>query len=163
MESNFLQSARRLFLYYKDLSEKAMAQVSDQDLFRQEHPATNSIAIIVKHLSGNMISRWTDFLTTDGEKPERKRDAEFEQFGSTRKELMECWEKGWSCLFAALDPLNENNLGQKILIRNEPHTVMEAIHRQLTHYAYHVGQIVLLAKMYRPDEWVSLSIPRGSS
>lgn len=163
MESNVIQSTRKLFLQFKVLGEKAMEQVSEQDLFRQEHPETNSIAIIVKHLSGNMISRWTDFLTTDGEKPDRNRDAEFEQVDSTRKELMDCWEKGWSCLFAALDHLNENHLGQKIFIRNEPHTVSEAIYRQLTHYAYHVGQIVFSAKMYAQGDWISLSIPRKSS
>ncbi|MBS1587626.1 MAG: DUF1572 domain-containing protein [Bacteroidetes bacterium] len=160
---NYLGSAKRQFLYYKQLGEGAMVQVQDDDLFRQLNEESNSIATIVKHMRGNMLSRWTDFLTTDGEKPWRQRDGEFENDWNSRELLMAKWEEGWKCLFDALDSLTDADLSKIIYIRNEGHTVLEAINRQLAHYPYHVGQIVYLAKMFRNEGWKSLSIPRNSS
>jgi hypothetical protein len=148
----------------RDLAERALAQVSEEDLFRTIDEETNSIAIVMKHLAGNMRSRWTDFLTTDGEKPDRQRDREFEREpGDTPETIRRRWEEGWRLLFAALEPLREADLARTVAIRGEPHTVLEAIHRQLTHYAYHVGQIVLLARHFAGPRWRSLSIPRGQS
>lgn len=163
MENNYLESAIKQFLYYKSLGEKAMHQVSDEDLFRMYHADTNSIAIIVKHLWGNMLSRWTDFLTTDGEKEWRARDAEFENDPLSREALLQKWEEGWQVLFDALHALQPHHLEQIVYIRQEKHTVVEAINRQLAHYAYHVGQIVFACKMLATDGWQSLSIPRGQS
>lgn len=162
MTNNYLESAIKQFQYYKSLGDKAMQQLTDEQLFWQYNAESNSIAIIVKHISGNMISRWTDFLTADGEKPTRNRDGEFENEFSTRDEVLACWEAGWSCLFSALAPLNDDDLEKLIYIRNQGHSVMEAINRQLAHYPYHIGQMVYVAKMLT-TEWVSLSIPRNQS
>lgn len=163
MTTNYLQSARQQFQYYKTLGERTMAQLADDQLFWQYHPESNSIAIIVKHLWGNMLSRWTDFLTTDGEKAWRQREAEFDADITDRKELEEKWEAGWQCLFTALDSVNEDNFDTIIYIRNMGHTVVEAINRQLAHYAYHVGQMAYLGRMLKGAEWESLSIPRGET
>ncbi|GAA4769590.1 MULTISPECIES: DUF1572 domain-containing protein [Flavobacterium] len=165
METNtiFLESVKRLFLYYKTLAEKAIDQVEEEQLFFSANEDTNSIAIIVQHLAGNMLSRWTDFLTTDGEKEWRNRDGEFEKNYNTKAELMAFWEKGWNCLFNAVNSLEPNQLSEIIYIRKEGHTVMDAINRQLAHYPYHVGQIVFYAKMLKKTEWDSLSIPKNKS
>jgi hypothetical protein len=172
METNasYLESAKKLFLYYKTLGEKAMAQLEPGQLFVAANEDTNSIAVIVKHVSGNMLSRWTDFLTSDGEKAWRNRDAEFEEasgefvdVNDAKKALFETWEKGWKCLFDALDGLTPENMSDIVYIRNEGHTVMEAINRQLAHYPYHVGQIIFYAKMLKSGEWDSLSIPKNKS
>lgn len=163
MQNGYLISTRKLFAYYKKLGDDAMAQIKEEKLFFQPNEDSNSIAIIVQHLAGNMLSRWTDFLTSDGEKEWRNRDAEFEAVIKTKEELIAFWNKGWQCLFYALEPLTENDLNTLIYIRNEGHTVMEAINRQLAHYPYHVGQIVFLAKMLTDNEWKSLSIPKNKS
>ena len=152
------------FRALKDLAEKAMAQVSEDSFFKVISEVSNSIGIIVKHLSGNMRSRWRDFLTTDGEKPDRNRDYEFiRENGDTRDTIMQKWEQGWSHLFEALATIESEDLGRTVYVRSEPHSVMEAIHRQLTHYAYHVGQIVYLARHFAGDKWLTLSVPRGKS
>ncbi len=163
MQNGYLNSTRKLFAYYKKLGDDAMAQITEEKLFFQPNEDSNSIAIIVQHLAGNMLSRWTDFLTSDGEKEWRNRDAEFETVIKTKEELISFWNKGWQCLFDALEPLTENDLVTVIYIRNEGHTVMEAINRQLAHYPYHVGQLVFLAKMLADNEWKSLSIPKNKS
>ena len=160
--SNYLDSMRRQFEYYKMLGEKAIAQVPDDKLSWQYNEDSNSIATIVKHLWGNMLSRWTNFLTSDGEKEWRDRDAEFENDIATRKEIMDKWNEGWNCMFAALNELTDDDLDKMIYIRNQGHTVMEAINRQLAHYSYHVGQIVFLSRMCTGN-WLSLSIPKGQS
>ncbi|HNT21900.1 MAG TPA: DUF1572 family protein [Saprospiraceae bacterium] len=157
---NFLQSTTKFFHYYKSLGEKAMAQVEDQQLFHQPNEDSNSIATIVKHLWGNMRSRWTDFLTTDGEKPWRERDAEFENDLQTREEVMALWTEGWDTFFKAMESVTEKDLETVIFIRNEGQTLQEAILRQLAHYPYHVGQIVHIAKELKNGPWESLSIPR---
>jgi hypothetical protein len=162
-ELGFLKSMDRQFRYYKSLGEKAMEQLDEPLLFIQPNDDSNSIATIVKHMHGNMLSRWTDFLTTDGEKPWRHRDAEFENDLPTREAVMHRWEEGWDCLFNALGSITDNDLGMIIYIRNEGHTVLEAINRQLAHYSYHVGQIVFAAKLFKKEEWNSLSIPRNKS
>ncbi|HTW48520.1 MAG TPA: DUF1572 domain-containing protein [Acidobacteriaceae bacterium] len=161
--TSYLEDALSLFAYYKKLAERAMVQVADEDLFAPIDCEANSIAVIVKHMAGNMRSRWTDFLTTDGEKPNRDRDAEFEAPPATRAELLALWESGWSCLFSALQPLTDADLTRTITIRGEAHSVMQAVNRQLAHYPHHVGQIVLLAKHFACDHWQSLSIPRRRS
>ena len=149
---------------YKTFAEKALAQVSDGDWFRRLDPESNSLALVVKHMSGNMRSRWTNFLTTDGEKPDRDRDSEFEQSDDDTKEaVLARWESGWRLLFEALAPLTADDLQKTVTIRGEPHTVLQAINRQLTHYASHVGQIVFLAKHLAGARWQTLSIPRGKS
>lgn len=163
MSLAYLASARKQFAYYKLLGEKTFAQLSDEELFRQHNADTNSVATIVKHLWGNMLSRWTDFLTTDGEKEWRQREAEFDNDLRSRDAMLAKWEEGWACLFIALDGLTDADLERIIHIRNEGHTVLEAINRQLAHYPYHVGQIVHIGKMLRGDAWKSLSIPRGGS
>lgn len=163
MESDYLESARKQFEYYKLLGDKTFAQVSDEHLFLQINEASNSIATLVKHLWGNMLSRWTDFLESDGEKPTRHRDAEFENDLTSREEVLAKWNEGWGCLFTALDALRPEDLDRIIHIRNQGHTVVEAINRQLAHYPYHVGQIVFLGKMFAQGEWTSLSIPKGGS
>lgn len=160
---NFIDNALKQFDYYKSLGEKTFIQLADESLFYQPNDASNSIATIVKHLSGNMLSRWTDFLTTDGEKEWRHRDTEFENDSTTRTSLLACWDKGWACLFDALHGLTEDDLCKEIYIRNQKHTVMEAISRQLAHYPYHIGQIVFLGKLYCNQNWSSLSIPKGNS
>lgn len=158
----FLESAIKQFEYYKLLGEKSFEQVSDVQLFWQYNEDSNSIATIVKHLWGNMMSRWTDFLITDGEKEWRKRDEEFENDIQTREEMMKLWDEGWNCLFNAIKPLQEEDLGKMVYIRNMGQTVTEAINRQLAHYPYHIGQIVYVARM-TAKEWKSLSIPKGQS
>ena len=161
---HWLEDAVLQFRKYKALGDGALAQVADADFFRTLDPESNSVALIVKHLTGNMRSRWTGFRTTDGEKPDRHRDAEFERDGAdTRETLMARWEAGWALLFAALAPLSEKDLLAEMSIRGEPHTVIQAVHRQLTHYAYHVGQIVVLARHFAGSRWTSLSIPKGRS
>ena len=162
MES-YLESARKQFGYYKMLGDKTFAQLPDEKLFWQYNGNSNSIGTIVKHLWGNMRSRWTDFLTSDGEKEWRKRDAEFDNDIQSREELLQKWNEGWDCLFTALNSLGTQDLETIIYIRNQGHTVTEAINRQLAHYAYHVGQIVFLGKMLANNNWTSLSIPKGNS
>jgi hypothetical protein len=148
----------------KKLAERAVAQVSDEDFFATLDPESNSIAVNMKHMAGNMFSRWTDFLTTDGEKPNRERDMEFVILPhTTRDDLLAYWEKGWQCVFDAVEPLGPDDLMRTVLIRGQEHTVMQAINRQITHYAYHAGQIVFLAKHLRSSEWQSLSVPRNKS
>ena len=161
--TSYLEDSLTLFRYYKKLGEGAMAQATDEQLFAALDPEANSIAIVVKHIAGNMRSRWTDFLTTDGEKADRHRDTEFEEPPATREALMALWQAGWDCVFRALEPLSDADLGRRVMIRGEAHSVMQAINRQLAHYAYHVGQIVLLAKHFQHDNWKSLSVPRGQS
>ena len=163
MEANYLESVRKQFEYYKLLGEKTFAQLDDAQLFWQYNTESNSIAIIVKHLWGNMRSRWTDFLTSDGEKEWRHREAEFDADIQNREELLEKWNAGWTCLFEALDSITTDNFDTTIYIRNQGHTIVEAINRQLAHYAYHIGQIVYLGRMMKGADWQSLSIPRGES
>lgn len=160
---NYLQSAEKQFQYYKLLAEKTFEQLSEEELFRKPHEDGNSIAMIVNHISGNMLSRWTDFLTTDGEKEWRNRDQEFEDIIKTKAEMLKKWEKGWACLFDALRQIDEANFGQIIYIRNQGHTITEAINRQLGHYPYHIGQIVFLGKMLKAASWKSLTVPKGQS
>ncbi|UOE47632.1 DUF1572 domain-containing protein [Mucilaginibacter sp. SMC90] len=163
MENDYLTSVKKQFAYYKSLGEKTFGQLNDEQLCWQYNPESNSIAMIVSHMSGNMISRWTDIFTTDGEKPTRNREAEFTPSSATRQTILDSWEQGWKCLFDTLDKLTADDLDQIIYIRNQGHTVMEAINRQLAHYPYHVGQIVFLGKMLCNENWASLSIPRGQS
>jgi len=166
LSTSYVQDSIGLFHYYKKLGERAMAQCPDEGLFTRLDAESNSIAIIVKHMAGNMRSRWMDFLTTDGEKPDRNRDAEFDDAPKTRAALMELWECGWQYVFDALGPLTEADLTRTITIRTEPHSVMQAINRQIAHYAHHVGQILFLAKHLTTKatgKWESLSIPRGKS
>lgn len=159
--SEYLHQAIQDFVRYRDLGERAMAQLEDEQLFVALDPEANSIAVIVKHLRGNMISRWTDFLTTDGEKPDRARDTEFEMApATTREEVERWWEEGWQAPIAALEALRPTDLTRVVTLRGEPHSVLQAIQRNLLHAAYHVGQIVLLAKHLRGSDWTSLSIPR---
>ncbi len=161
--NSYLESIKKQFLYYKTLGEKAMDQLEPEQLFVSINEDTNSIATIVKHLSGNMLSRWTDFLTSDGEKEWRNRDAEFEETTKTKEELLANWNKGWDCFLNALNSLQAEQLSTIIYIRNEGHTVIEAINRQLAHYPYHIGQIIFYAKMLKNSEWTSLSIPKNKS
>ena len=159
----YLKDSIDLFRYYKKLGERAIAQCPDEGLFAVLDVESNSIAIVVKHMVGNMRSRWTDFLTNDGEKPDRNRDTEFEDPAATRAELMELWERGWRLVFGALEPLTDADLMRTITIRTEPHSVMQAINRQVAHYSYHVGQIVYLARHFAGDKWQSLTIPKRKS
>lgn len=161
--TSHIEDSIAVFRYYKKLAERAMAQVSDERLFTVVDSEANSIAIIVKHMAGNMRSRWSDFLTTDGEKPSRNRDSEFVDPPATREALLSEWEHGWATMFGALDPLTDAELARTITIRGEPHSVMQAINRQLAHYPLHIGQIVLLAKHFGCDNWKSLSVPRKAS
>jgi uncharacterized damage-inducible protein DinB len=161
--TSHLKDSLSLFRYYKDMAERAMAQVTDQELTTTLDEEMNSIALVVKHMAGNMRSRWTDFLTADGEKPDRHRDTEFMDAPASREALMQVWEDGWSRLFTALEPLSDEDLSRSVTIRGEPHSVTQAVNRQIAHYAYHVGQIVMLAKHFRSAEWKSLSIPRNRS
>jgi hypothetical protein len=161
--TSYLEDSLAVFRYYKKLAEHAMEQVTDELLFAALDEEANSIAVIVKHMAGNMRSRWTDFLTTDGEKPDRDRDSEFVDPPATRKALLDLWEDGWARLFHALEPLTEADLGRRVTIRGEAHSVMQAINRQLAHYPHHVGQIVLLARHFARDRWQSLSVPRNRS
>lgn len=161
--TSYLESVKKQFLYYKMLGEKAMDQLEPEQLFVSVNEDTNSIAVIVKHLSGNMLSRWTDFLTTDGEKETRNRDGEFENNLQTKDQVLALWNEGWDCFLGALDSLQPEQLSEIIYIRNEGHTVIEAINRQLAHYPYHIGQIVFYAKQLKNSEWESLSIPKNKS
>lgn len=158
-----IKSTVTIFEYYKGLGEKVFAQLSDEQLFFQPNIESNSIGIIVKHIWGNMLSRWTNFLTEDGEKKWRERDEEFEPSIQTRAELMEKWEAGWTCLFNALNSIEEIHLDKEIFIRNQGHSIYEAIQRQLAHYSYHIGQIVFIGKIAQTKNWKSLSIPKGGS
>lgn len=161
--TSYIEDAIGVFHYYKRLADGAMSQLSDEQYFHVLDPEMNSVAIIVKHVSGNMISRWTDFLHSDGEKPTRNRDQEFCDPPQTRQGVHECWEHGWQALFSALEPLTEADLARTVTIRGEAHSVMQAINRQLAHYPYHCGQIVFLAKHLQSSNWQSLSVPRGAS
>lgn len=162
-ELNYLDSARKLFGYYRELGDKALAQIDDEHIHWQPSPESNSVAIIVKHLNGNMRSRFTDFLTADGEKPWRDREAEFENDYANKEELLAAWNEGWECFFNAVNPLKDRDLDKIIYIRNEGHTVLEALSRQLAHYPYHIGQLVYLCRLLAGEKWQSLSIPKGGS
>jgi len=161
--TSYVKDSIDILRYYKILGERAIEQALDEALLATPDPESNSIAIIVKHLAGNMRSRWTDFLTSDGEKLDRNRDSEFESPPQTRAEIIDLWECAWKIVFDSLAPLTDADLGRTILIRGERHSVMQAINRQIAHYAYHIGQIVYIAKHYSADRWRSLSIPRGKS
>ncbi len=161
--TSYVEDSLTLFRYYKKLAERAMEQVTDEQLFASLDEETNSIGIVVKHMAGNMRSCFTDFLTTDGEKPDRNRDAEFVDPPGSRKALLEQWEDGWSRVFRALEPLSDADMGRTVTIRGEAHSVTQAINRQVAHYAHHVGQIVMLAKHFAHDRWQSLSVPRNRS
>lgn len=161
---HYLDDTRASFRAYKKLAEKALAQLQDEEYFVTLDEESNSIAVIIKHLAGNMLSRWTDFLTTDGEKPDRNRDLEFVIEPQTSKEdLLAYWQRGWDCVTNALDQLQPEDFGKQVMIRGEAHSIVQAINRQMTHYAYHIGQIVFLAKHFRSTAWQSLSIPRNRS
>jgi hypothetical protein len=161
--TSYLQDSLTLFRFYKKLAERAMEQVTDEQLFASIDAENNSIGIVVKHMAGNMRSRWTDFLTTDGEKPNRDRDMEFVSPPATREALLQVWEDGWARVFEALEPLSDADMGRTVTIRGEAHSVMQAINRQVAHYAHHTGQIVMLAKHFAGSGWQSLSIPRNRS
>jgi hypothetical protein len=161
--TSYLEDSLAVLRQYKTMVERAIAQVEDGQLFATLDAEMNSIAIIMKHVAGNMRSRWTNFLASDGEKPDRNRDSEFDDPPDTREALMRVWEDGWSRVFAAIEPLNEADLSRTVTIGGEPHSVMQAINRQLAHYASHCGQIVFLAKHFAAEHWKSLSIPRGQS
>src|SRR5215475_9037046 len=166
LAAHYIDEARRQFRGHQRLGEGALALVAAKLAagFVTLDPESNSVAVVIKHLAGNMRSRFTDFLTTDGEKPDRHRDQEFELTAKTKRaEIMQWWEQGWACVFAALDSLTPEDVMRTVYIRNEPHTVLQAINRQLAHYAYHVGQIVFLAKHLRSSDWKTLSVPRGQS
>ncbi|CAN5469458.1 DUF1572 domain-containing protein [soil metagenome] len=160
---NYQTDAVISFRNYKRMAERALEQISDEEFFALIDPEANSIAVIVKHIAGNLCSRWSDFLTTDGEKDSRNRDTEFELISDTRSSLMEFWETGWQTLFDAIEPLTVDDFSRTVNIRGETHTIAEAINRQMTHYAYHVGQIVLLAKHFRSADWKTLSVPKNRS
>lgn len=161
--NSYIHSILKQFEYYKMLGDKTFEQVENKDIQWQYNSDSNSLSIIVKHIVGNMLSRWTNFLTEDGEKEWRHRDTEFEYSYFTKKDMIAAWEKGWNCLFNAIKPLQEDDLERIVYIRNQGHTVTEAINRQLAHYSYHIGQIVFLGKMIKGNEWKSLSIPKGKS
>jgi hypothetical protein len=164
LASHYLDEVRRQFRGYKRLGEAAMSQLKNEDLFVTIDPESNSVAILVKHLAGNMRSRFTDFLSTDGEKPNRNRDQEFEITSSTtREQIMRWWEEGWTQVFSTIASLKPEDLLRTVAIRGEPHTVVQAINRQLAHYSGHVSQIIFLAKHLRSGDWNTLSIPRGKS
>jgi hypothetical protein len=164
LAQHYLADAIRTFRDYKKLAEGAFGQINDEDFFRTVDNESNSIAVNMKHMAGNMLSRWSDFLTTDGEKPERDRDLEFEVLpGTTKADMLSYWEQGWQCVFDAVGPLRPEDLMRTVTIRGQDHTVIQAINRQLAHYAYHVGQIVFLAKHFKSSEWQSLSVPRNRS
>ena len=161
---NYHKDAVKALRAYKKLAEKAIAQLHDDEFFVTLDEEANSVAIVMKHMAGNMLSRWTDFLTSDGEKPNRNRDMEFViEPQTTKDDVIAYWERGWECVFEALEPLQPHDFDRFVVIRGEPHTVVQAINRQLMHYAYHIGQIVFLAKHFRSAEWNSLSIPRNRS
>ena len=162
-EEGFLKDSIKRFKYYKELGDQTFEQLKDDDFFYQPNTESNSIAIIIQHMYGNMLSRWTNFLTEDGEKDWRKRDAEFEVMSMTREDLLSFWNEGWNCLLTTLESLQPGDLMKTITIRTEPLLVYDAILRQLAHYPYHVGQIVYIGRMIREQEWRSLSIPKGES
>jgi len=163
MQENYIESIKRLFEYYKSIGEKTFDQLSEEDFFWQYNEESNSIAIIVNHLWGNMKSRWTDFLTTDGEKEWRNRDMEFESVIKNKNDLFTRWNDGWECLFIALNSINKDNFETEIYIRNQAHTIIEALNRQAAHYSYHIGQIVYIGRMIKTNNWNSLTIPKGKS
>ena len=163
MTDSTLKNTINVFEYYKSLGEKAMAQITDEALFQMPDEKSNSISVSVKHLHGNMLSRWTDFLTTDGEKEWRDRDSEFEETIETREEVMKQWNEGWACVFSALATLQPEDFDKTVYIRNMGQTVLEAIMRQMAHYAYHLGQIVYLARLFNEGDWKTLTIPKGGS
>jgi len=165
LTTSYVKDSVELFHYYKKLAERAMLQCPDEGLFSSLDSESNCVAIVVKHLAGNMRSRWSDFLTTDGEKPDRNRDTEFEEPPNTRAELTALWERGWKYLFDALEPLTDADITRTVTIRTEPHSVLQAINRQLAHYSYHTGQIVYLAKHFATasGKWTALTIPRKRS
>ena len=161
---NYFEDAIASLKTAKKLAEKAIAQMNDDELFVTLDEESNSVAVIMKHMAGNMFSRWTDFLTTDGEKPDRNRDMEFViESNTTKADVLDYWERGWACVFAALEPLTLDDFEKTVMIRGEKHTIVQAINRQLMHYSYHIGQIVYLAKHFRSTEWKSLSVPRNKS
>lgn len=160
---NYLESTKKQFAYYKSLGDKTFAQLNDINIHWQANEDSNSVSIIVKHIVGNMLSRWTNFLTEDGEKEWRHRDTEFEDTYTSKVEMIAAWEKGWQCLFGAINPLQADDVSRIVYIRNQGHTVLEAITRQLCHYSYHIGQLVYVGKLICSDEWTSLSIPKGKS
>lgn len=161
---NYHEDSITVLKNYKKLADKAIAQLKDEEFFVTLDEEANSVAVVMKHMAGNMFSRWTDFLTTDGEKPDRNRDMEFViEEKTTKDDVLDYWERGWACVFAAIEPLTPEDFEKTVMIRGEEHTIVMAINRQLTHYAYHVGQIVFLAKHFRSREWSSLSIPRNKS
>ncbi|MGA7240217.1 MAG: DUF1572 domain-containing protein [Bryobacteraceae bacterium] len=161
--TSYVEDSIDLLRYYKKMAERAMDQVTDNQLYEALDGEANSIAVVVKHMAGNMRSRWTDFLTSDGEKPDRNRDSEFVEPPATRAALLQTWEEGWARVFAALEPLSDADLGRTVTIRGEAHSVMQAINRQSAHYTNHIGQIVLLAKHFAGGRWQSLSVPRNKS
>ena len=161
--TNPIESAFGILKQYKTLADKALEQVSEEEFFRPPEPESNSIAIIVKHINGNLLSRWTDFLTTDGEKESRDRDGEFEMDKIERSQLMQMWERSWQCLFSSLEALTPDDLGKIVTIRSEPHSVLEAIHRTMAHISSHVGQIVFIAKMFKSGQWQTLTIAKRKS
>ena len=163
MVSNYHNDAVESFRNYKKMAERAIEQVDEIEFFRAIDDEANSIAVVVKHIAGNLVSRWSDFLTTDGEKPTRDRDAEFEIIDDSRESLMKFWERGWRTLFDNIEPLTVEDFSKTVTIRGQAHTIVEAINRQLSHYAYHIGQIVLLAKHFKSSEWKTLSIPKNRS
>ena len=163
MIENYINSIKKQFEYYKILGDKSINQIEEKDIFVQYNNESNSIAIIINHLWGNMKSRWTDFLSTDGEKEWRNRDLEFESVIQTKAEMITKWEEGWTCLFKALNSINTANFNTEIFIRNQSHTIIEAVNRQMMHYAYHIGQIVYISRMLKAENWNSLSIPKGKS
>jgi hypothetical protein len=163
INNNYLTSTKKLFRYYKTVGDAVLERADDEGLHWQYNADTNSIAVIVQHISGNSLSRWSDFLKSDGEKEWRDRDAEFEDATMSKAELCDLWERGWQCLFDAIDPLNEDDLSKTVYIRNEGHSVLEAMNRQLAHLPYHVGQMVFAGKMLATEGWKSLTIPKGQS
>ena len=164
IEKIFLDSAIKTLRYYKELGDKTLAQLSAEQLHWQPAGEPNSICLIIKHLSGNMLSRWTNFLTTDGEKPSRNRDTEFEDdHNASQEKILATWETGWTCMMDTLQSLQPDDLEKTVTIRSEPHSVLDAINRQLSHVPYHIGQIVYIGKMITKENWQSLSIPKGKS
>ena len=161
--TDYVKDSIAIFRQHKRFADRAIEQVTDEQLYATLDPDANSIAVIMKHVAGNMRSRWTDFLTSDGEKPNRNRDTEFEEPPKTRAELLAMWEEGWRALFAALEPLSNADLERKVVIRTEPHSVMQAINRQMAHYSQHIGQIILLSKHFAGANWKTLTIPKKKS
>ncbi|WP_196894821.1 DUF1572 family protein [Aureivirga marina] len=159
----YKKAVLKQFNSYKTFAEKTISQLDEKDLFWQYNEESNSIAIIIHHMYGNMLSRWTDFLTSDGEKEWRNREKEFENLATTKKQLMQNWEKGWNCLFDAIYSINEETINSDIYIRNEKHSVVDALSRQMMHYPYHIGQITFIGKMILGEKWKSMSIPKGKS